>query len=185
VGVGALRAAFIDRDGVINETRMVDGVPRPPNRLDELVILSGVEEALRLLAARGLRRIVVTNQPDVARGTLARESVEEVNAGLLERLPLDAIMTCYHDDADGCDCRKPRPGLLRQAAADHGIDLARSFLVGDRWRDIEAGHAAGCLTLLVDAPYNRGRTGNPHYVVADLLDAARLITRLLDTPAEE
>jgi D-glycero-D-manno-heptose 1,7-bisphosphate phosphatase len=185
VGVGALRAAFIDRDGVINDTRMVDGVPRPPGKLDELVILSGVEEALALLKARGLRRIVVTNQPDVARGTLRRESVEEVNAGLLQRLPLDAIMTCYHDDADGCDCRKPRPGMLRQAAAAHGIDLGRSFLVGDRWRDIEAGRAAGCLTLLVDAPYNRGRTGDPHYVVADLLDAARLITRLLDTPAEE
>lgn len=185
MGVGALRAAFIDRDGVINDTRLVDGVPRPPDRLEDLVILPGVKEALELLAARGLRRIVVTNQPDVARGTLTRESVEEVNAGLMDRLPLDAIMTCYHDDADGCACRKPRPGLLVEGAKAQGVDLSRSFLVGDRWRDIEAGHAAGCLTLLVDAPYNRGRTGNPHHVVADLLDAARVITRLLDSPAEE
>ena len=184
MGVRALRAAFLDRDGVINAVRVEAGVPRPPNDVAELEILPGVPEALALLKGRGLRLVVVTNQPDVARGAQTRERVEEIHAALRQRLPLDEIRACYHDDADACACRKPRPGLLRDAARAHGIDLAASFLVGDRWRDIEAGRAAGCLTLLVAAPYNRDRTGDPHYVVADLLEAARLITRLLDTPAE-
>lgn len=185
MGIGALRAAFLDRDGVINGATVVDSVPRPPRSLAELKILPGVPEALALLAGHGLRRIVVTNQPDVVRGTQTRERVEEINASLMARLPLDAVRTCYHDDADRCACRKPRAGMLRDAAAAYGIDLARSFMVGDRWSDIEAGRAAGCLTLLVDAPYNRGRTGDPHYVVADLLDAARVITGLLEPTTEE
>jgi D-glycero-D-manno-heptose 1,7-bisphosphate phosphatase len=180
VGIGALRAVFLDRDGVLNGTRVEDGVPRPPRRVAELEILPRVPEAIAMLATGGLRLIVVTNQPDVARGTQTRERVEEINAALRQRLPLDAVMTCYHDDADNCACRKPRPGLILEAAREHGIDVSRSFLVGDRWVDIGAGRAAGCLTLLVDAPYNRGRTGEPHYVVADLLEAARVITRLLE-----
>ena len=185
MGIRALRAAFLDRDGVINRTLVDAGVPRPPSSLADLEILPRVPEALALLAGHGLRLIVVTNQPDVARGVQTRERVEEIHAGLLQRLPLNAVLTCYHDAADGCACRKPRPGLMHDAAKAYGIDLSRSFMVGDRWRDIEAGRAAGCLTLLVDAPYNRGRTGNPHYVVPDLLEAARIITRLIEPTAED
>jgi D-glycero-D-manno-heptose 1,7-bisphosphate phosphatase len=181
VGVRALRAAFLDRDGVLNRTMVVDGVPRPPSTVAELEVLPGVPEALEVLTSHGFTLVSVTNQPDVARGTQTRQRVEEINAALMERLPLRAVHTCYHDDADGCACRKPKPGLLRDAAKAYDIDLGRSFLVGDRWRDIEAGHAAGCLTLLVDAPYNRARTGSPHYVVPDLLQAARVIARLVES----
>lgn len=181
MGVRALRAAFLDRDGVLNATTVEDGVPRPPADADALEILPGVPEACALLAGRGLLLVAVTNQPDVARGTQTRERVEAINARLAEALRLDAVRACYHDDADGCACRKPRPGLLQEAARDLGIDLGKSFMVGDRWRDIGAGKAAGCLTLLVDAPYNRSRTGDPHFVVPDLLQAARIITGLLDS----
>ena len=185
MGVRALRAAFLDRDGVLNRALVDDGVPRPPRDLAELEVLPGVPEALALLAERGLLLVAVTNQPDVARGAQTRARVEEINAALLRQLPLKTVLTCYHDDADECACRKPRPGLLRDAAEAYGIDLARSFMVGDRSRDIEAGRAAGCLTLLVDAPYNRDRTGDPHHVVPDLLQAARVITRLLEPTTEE
>lgn len=173
------RAAFLDRDGVLNRLSVRDGAFRPPANVREVEILPGVTEALALLVARGLVLLGVTNQPDVARGTQSRAVVEEINRHLLSRLPLQAMLTCYHDDADGCPCRKPRPGLLLHGADEYGIDLGRSFMVGDRWSDIVAGGAAGCLTFLVDAPYNERQRCQPHYVVADLGEAARRIAALV------
>lgn len=171
------RAVFLDRDGVLNRTFVRDGVSYPPNGLDELEILPGVAEALALLAAHNLLLVVVTNQPDVARGTQTRAAVERINAGLCARLPqLNAVYTCFHDTPDNCACRKPKPGLLAQAAEAHAIDLPRSFLVGDRWSDIAAGRAAGCTTFLVDAPYNQRERCAPDYDVPDLRAAAQLIT---------
>src|SRR5688572_16259569 len=127
------RAVFLDRDGVINRTAVRDGTPCPPACVAEVEILPGVAEAMGLLAARGLPLIVVTNQPDVARGTQTAERVEAINALLARRLPITAFYTCHHDNGDGCDCRKPRPGMLIRAAREHAIDLSRSFMVGDRW----------------------------------------------------
>jgi D-glycero-D-manno-heptose 1,7-bisphosphate phosphatase len=173
------RAVFLDRDGVLNRVSMRDGVPRPPADVTEVEILAGVPEALALLRAHGLLLVGVTNQPDVARGTLERVAVERINQHLMSRLPLQAILTCYHDDADGCSCRKPRPGLLLRAAEERAIGLRASFMVGDRWSDVVAGQAAGCLTFLVEAPYNERQRCQPDYVVADLADAARRIVALV------
>ena len=173
------RAVFLDRDGVLNRLSVRDGVLRPPADVGEVEILPGVPEALALLLAHDLVLLGVTNQPDVARGTQARAAVEGVNRHLLSRLPLQAILTCYHDDADGCSCRKPRPGLLLRAAEERGIDLRASFMVGDRWSDVAAGRAAGCLTFLVDAPYNERQRCQPDHVVADLSEAARRIAALV------
>lgn len=180
MGVDAIvrRAVFLDRDGVLNRVSVRDGVPRPPAGVTEVEILAGVPEALALLRAHGLLLVGVTNQPDVARGTLERAAVERINQHLMSRLPLQAILTCYHDDADGCSCRKPRPGLLLRAAEERAIDLRASFMVGDRWSDVVAGQAAGCLTFLVGAPYNERQRCQPDYVVADLADAARRIALL-------
>jgi D-glycero-D-manno-heptose 1,7-bisphosphate phosphatase len=181
VGVDALmaRAVFLDRDGVLNRTEVRDGAPRPPATLAELELLPGVPEALGLLAGQGLRLVVVTNQPDVARGAARAEDVEAIHAHLLATLPLDAVFACYHDDADGCACRKPRPGLLHAAAAAHAIQLERSFLVGDRWRDIEAGRAAGCETFLLAQPYSQPERCSPDHTSPDLLSAAREIARTI------
>lgn len=170
------RAVFLDRDGVLNAAVLDDGVPRAPTGLAALEILPGVADALRLLQAHGFLRIVVTNQPDVARGRMTREAVEAIHHHLLATLPLDTILVCYHDDADACACRKPRPGLLRDAAGAYDVDLAGSFLVGDRWRDIEAGHAAGCTTFLVRRAYSG--PCHPAHEVADLAEAARRIVEL-------
>ena len=173
------RAVFLDRDGVLNRTAVRDGAPRPPLRLEELELLPGVEDALARLSATELLLVVVTNQPDVARGAARRDDVERIHAHLMGRLPIHAVFACYHDDADGCDCRKPLPGLLRRAAAEHDIDLGGSFLVGDRWRDIEAGRAAGCETFLLAREYSQRERCAPDHVAEDLAAAAGLIVGAL------
>ena len=155
MGVGHLSGrpvVFLDRDGVLNESFIgTDGVPRPPAGLAEFALVAGAAEACHRLGALGFLRIVVTNQPDVARGTQRREVVEAIHQQLRDQVSVDDIRVCYHDDADLCDCRKPKPGLLISAAHDWGIDLASSFMIGDRWRDVEAGRRAGCTTILIDA----------------------------------
>jgi D-glycero-D-manno-heptose 1,7-bisphosphate phosphatase len=170
-------AVFLDRDGVLIRTHVREGIPRPAATLPEVAILPGVPDALALLKRLGFVLVCVTNQPDVARGTQLRANVEAVNAHLLARLPLDDLRTCFHDDADGCACRKPRPGMLLAAARDLGLDLSRSVMVGDRWSDVRAGSAAGCLTILIDAPYNQRSRCTPDWVVPDLPGAAGRIEK--------
>ncbi len=166
------RAVFLDRDGVLNRAIVENGKARPPADLTELEILPDVPAALRALAARGYLLIVVTNQPDVARGQTSRSTVEALNAMLQACLPLDQVLVCYHDDADGCECRKPRPGMLLQAARAHGIDLSKSYMVGDRWRDIGAGQNAGCKTIFIDYGYAESMVTPPDHVASSLSQAA-------------
>jgi D-glycero-D-manno-heptose 1,7-bisphosphate phosphatase len=175
-------AVFLDRDGVLNRASVVNGVPHPPASVAECEILPGVPEAMALLKAAGLLLIVVTNQPDVARGTQTRDEVERINDRLRSQLPIDAVYVCYHDSADGCDCRKPKPGMLIRAAADHDLDLSNSFMVGDRSGDVLAGAAAGCKTFLVDLPYSKGDRCCPDARVTDLTDAARRIVETVSQP---
>lgn len=169
---GLQRAVFIDRDGVINEAVVRDGKPYPPSSVDALRVLPGVGDALRRLKTAGFQLIVVTNQPDVARGRQTRATVEQIHAALAAMLPIDDFRVCYHDDADDCACRKPRPGLLVEAARDRGVDLSASTMVGDRWRDIEAGQQAGCTTVFVDSGYSEKRPEAPDAVVTSLAGAA-------------
>ena len=147
----APRAVFLDRDGVLNAVIVRDGRPHPPRGLNELTIYPDVPGGLARLKRAGFSLVVVTNQPDVARGAQTRDGVDALNAHLKSALPLDEVRVCFHDDADGCSCRKPLPGLLTAAPL---YDLARSFMVGDRWRDIEAGQHAGCRTVFIDREYN-------------------------------
>jgi D-glycero-D-manno-heptose 1,7-bisphosphate phosphatase len=178
-------AVFLDRDGVLNRTFVRNGTPYPPMTLDEVEVLPGVAGALKRLSEHDLSLIVVTNQPDVARGTQTREMVEEINRHLAAALPvLTAFYVCYHDNKDACDCRKPGPGMLLQGAKEHGIDLSKSFMVGDRWSDVAAGATAGCRTFLLDVPYNQAQRCTPDYVVADLSQAADRILALLRDPAD-
>jgi D-glycero-D-manno-heptose 1,7-bisphosphate phosphatase len=169
------RAVFLDRDGVINQAIVRNGKPYPPASLDELVILPGVPEALARLRAAGFLLLVATNQPDVARGTQRREVVELMHARLLQALPLDEIYSCYEDGPD-CPTRKPNPGMLLDAAVKYGIDLAGSYMVGDRWRDIEAGRRAGCRTVFLDYGYQEKQPDPPADRTTDsLLGAAEWI----------
>lgn len=170
-----LRAVFLDRDGVINRAIVRQGRPYPPGNLAALEVLEGVNEALCRLRAAGFRLIVVTNQPDVARGTQQRVIVETMHEYLRATLPLDDLRVCYHDDCDNCRCRKPKPGLILDAAASHRIDTLRSYMVGDRWLDIEAGRRVGCATVFVDRGYNERRPLRPDKIVASLTEAAEWI----------
>jgi len=175
---GMRRAVFLDRDGVLNRAVLRGGKPYPPSSAAEVELLPDAQSALVSLRRLGFLLIVVTNQPDVARGAVSRESVEEIHRFLREALPLDDIRVCWHDDPDGCPCRKPLAGLLTDAARDHGIDLARSYMIGDRWRDIDAGHNAGCAGVLIGPGYGeRAPEREPEARVATVTEAARWISQ--------
>jgi len=169
------RAVFLDRDGVINRAIVRDGKPYPPASLLELAILPGVHEALHNLHDANYLLIVVTNQPDVARGIAKREDVEVMNAFLASQLPIDAFKSCYHDSGDKCSCRKPLPGALLQAAQEYNINLSKSFMVGDRWRDVEAGVSAGCKTFFINYHYAERKPHAPDFIVSSLLEAKEII----------
>lgn len=169
------RAVFLDRDGVINAAVLRDGKPYPPACADDVEILPGVAEALARLKRAGYVLVVVTNQPDVARGATSRAAIDAIHARLAAELPLDAIRACFHDDTDRCHCRKPAPGLLLDAARDLDLDLPGSVMVGDRWRDIEAGRAAGCRTVFINANYRERRPGGFDVELSSLAEAAAWI----------
>lgn len=155
---------------------MRNGRPYPPASLAEMEIAEGVLQALQALKDAGFLLIGVTNQPDVARGTQKQEVVESINLALMRALPLDEILVCYHDDGDDCACRKPKPGLLYQAAESYAIDLKTSFMIGDRWKDVEAGRQAGCKTVLIDYHYaEKGAATPPDCRVNSLPEAAAWI----------
>ena len=168
-------AVFLDRDGVITRPIVRAGKPYAPRSLEELELLPGVPEALNALRGAGYCLIVVTNQPDVARGIASRAEVDAMHRRLQSTLPLDAIRMCVHDDQDRCDCRKPLPGLITRAARELDIDCATSSLVGDRWRDVEAGRRAGCRTFFVDHAYEEPRPPSYDFKVSSLLEAAAII----------
>ncbi len=169
------RAVFLDRDGVLNAAVVRDGKPYPPATLDDFAIAADAPAALERLRAAGYRLIVVTNQPDVARGTQRRDVVEAMHARLRAALPIDDIRVCYHDEADGCECRKPAPGLITEAP-EH--DLHGSVIVGDRWRDVDAGRRAGLGgVVLIDRGYAEPMRSEPDVRVASLTDAADWILR--------
>jgi D-glycero-D-manno-heptose 1,7-bisphosphate phosphatase len=150
---GRRKAVFLDRDGVLNHAIVRDGKPHPPSTLDELQIEEEAPRELRRLISQGFILICVTNQPDVARGIQTRKAVESINDAIKRVLPLEDIRVCYHDEADHCRCRKPEPGLLLDASRDYDIDLSSSYLIGDRWKDIEAGNRAGCRSIWINRGY--------------------------------
>jgi len=169
------KAVFLDRDGVLNKSIVIDGKPFPPRSLGELQILAEALEGCQRLAAAGFKLICVTNQPDVTRGLMHANDLTAINASVVEQLRLDDLRVCIHSDEDNCDCRKPKPGMLIDAAKDHDLDLSKSYMVGDRWRDIEAGLAAGCRTVLIDYHYAERRPEGMNYTCNSLARAAQFI----------
>jgi D-glycero-D-manno-heptose 1,7-bisphosphate phosphatase len=170
------RAVFLDRDGVLNQAVLRDGAPHPPPSVADLHPVEGAREAIAALHDAGFLAVVITNQPDVARGAARRSDVDAINATLARSLALDAVYVCFHDDADGCDCRKPKPGLVRRAAVERAIDLKASYFVGDRAKDVQCGRAAGCTTLLIDFGYRETPADLcPDVKVASLAQAVRCI----------
>jgi D-glycero-D-manno-heptose 1,7-bisphosphate phosphatase len=173
------RAVFLDRDGVLNRPVVRDGLPFPPARLEEFELYPGVAEGCAELKAAGFLLIVVSNQPDVGRGTQTRGAVEAMHEKLRAAIPaLDSIEVCYHagERYNGpCDCRKPKPGMLLRAAAGHGIDLKGSFLIGDRWRDVDCAQVAGCRAVFIDHGYREPLRAKPEFAVASFSEAVATI----------
>jgi D-glycero-D-manno-heptose 1,7-bisphosphate phosphatase len=169
------RAVFLDRDGVINRALVIEGRPFPPSGVEELELLPRVAEAIERLKRAGFRLIIVTNQPDVATGRQRREVVEAMHERLRREILIDDIKVCYHSDQDACACRKPQPGMLLESAAEWALDLKRSFMIGDRWRDIEAGQAVGCKTILIRYEYDERQADKPDAIVNSLFEASELI----------
>ncbi len=172
-----VKAVFLDRDGVINANLERNGKQVAPTSLAEFRIFPGVAEAVRRLKDAGYLLVIVTNQPDIKNGITPLASMEAMHDEIRSLMPIDDIAICFHVDADQCACRKPKPGLLLDAAAKHGVDLHASYIVGDRWRDIEAGQAAGCRTILVDQGVPQERPSTPDHIATSLSEAADYILR--------
>lgn len=174
-----VKAVFLDRDGVISRAIVRDGLPFAPGAVADFDILPEAPEACRRLKQAGFLLVVATNQPDVGRGSMKKEIVEAMHAKMLASVPVDRVEVCYHPGhgQSNCDCRKPKPGLLLNAARELNIDLAQSWMVGDRWRDVDCGHAAGCRTIFIDRGYAENLKQSPDFRARDLAEAAEIILR--------
>ena len=172
------KAVFLDRDGVINRALVKDGLPESPKSLNELEILPGVKESILRLKKLNFICLVVTNQPDVQREKIKKNTIIKMNNFLKKKIELDDIFVCYHDDQDNCNCRKPKPGLLLQARKKWNVDFKKSFIVGDRWRDIQAGKKVGCKTIFLDYRYKDIKPKNPDFVTDTLLNATYIIEKV-------
>jgi len=167
------RAVFLDRDGVLVEALVRDNRAFAPVALDEFRLEKDAALHVGRLAEAGLLPIVVTNQPEMARGLIAPAVLEEMHERLRKAVPLEDVFVCVHDAGEGCGCRKPKPGMLHAAAEKWDIDLARSFMVGDRGSDVEAGWAAGCYTVLIERPYSG--SARPDARARDLASAVDVV----------
>jgi D-glycero-D-manno-heptose 1,7-bisphosphate phosphatase len=170
------RAVFIDRDGVLNKSLVIDGKPYAPKTLDDFIIFPDISDAVKKLKKKGFILIVVTNQPDVGNGIVAREIVVSMNAILNNKFYFDSIKVCFHSQSDNCSCRKPKPGMLLEAASEFQIDLNKSFMVGDRKSDVDAGNEAGCYTFFIDHDYrNSEKSFNADNTVKSFSEAVNII----------
>jgi D-glycero-D-manno-heptose 1,7-bisphosphate phosphatase len=180
------RAVFLDRDGVINKPVVREGRPQPPAEVNDWELYEDVPAGCAQLEAAGYLLVVVTNQPDVARGAQTRRVVEAMQRKMLAALPQIArVEVCWHagvDWADPCDCRKPQPGMVLRAANALNIDLTQSFLIGDRWRDVDCGHAAGCRTVFIDRNYSEALKQPPDWSVQSFGQAVEVILRTESAP---
>jgi D-glycero-D-manno-heptose 1,7-bisphosphate phosphatase len=143
--------------------------------LEDFELYPGVVEAILKLKSADFLTIIVTNQPDVSRGWVEEERVHLINNKIRELISIDDIKICFHDNSSNCECRKPMPGMLLEAASEWDIDLSKSFMVGDRFGDVSAGVSAGCVTILVGEGDLKGEHPEPDYRASSLLEAAAKI----------
>lgn len=169
-------AVFLDRDGVIVVPEFREGRSYAPRSLESFKLFPDAQSSVQRLADAGLLVVVVTNQPDVGAGLVSLTTVQAMHTQLARDLPIHSIKVCLHTRAENCICRKPRPGMLIDAADELGIDLASSFMVGDRESDILAGKTVGCTTIFIDLGYtSEPMPAHPDYNVRNLTEAVEII----------
>lgn len=171
------KAIFLDRDGIINKVIIRNGKPSSPRRFEEFRFLPNVKKNLKIFKKMGFLNIIFTNQPDVSRGFLEIEELEKMHKLIAEKLPVDDIKFCPHDDSDNCPCRKPKPGLILQAVKKWSIDLKKSYVIGDSWKDMGAGRAASCQTIMIKRKYNKDLK-DYNFKVNSLKEAIEIIKKL-------
>lgn len=171
------KCVFLDRDGVINDVILKNGNPHPPINVQGVRILKNVNKSLISLKKSGFYLAVITNQPDVSRKITTKKQVEAINNYIMSKLPLDEINTCFHDNFHNCQCRKPQPGMILDVAKRKNIDLTKSFMIGDRKSDIEAGKKAGCKTIFIDNNYNEEKPKNYDFKAVSLYAASQIILK--------
>ena len=162
------KAIFLDRDGVVNLPVVINNKPYPPRNVFGTQIMPNIANILSWTNKMGYLNIIVTNQPDISRGTQSEDNVIAINKYLYDNIPIDDIYVCIHDDKDGCFCRKPKSGLLHWAGIEHNIDLKLSWMIGDRKSDIIAGISAGCKTIFIDYNYNEIKPIDANYIIKDI-----------------
>ncbi len=174
------RAVFLDRDGVLNRSIVRAGRPYPPSKLAEFSLYEDVPKGCKRLKAAGFFLAVVTNQPDVGRGTQQESEVEAIHQVLRKALPLDRVEVCYHGGEEfgqACDCRKPQPGMVLRVARECALDLKASYLIGDRWRDVNCARAAGCAAIFMDHGYAEALREAPDFIVRTFTEAVDVVLR--------
>ena len=168
-----MRGVFLDRDGILNKTYFQGKIPIPPSNLDEVEIIPGVIEAIKLFSENNFLPVVITNQPDISRGVNTVEIVESINQKIGDLTGINHFYICPHDDQHMCSCRKPKPGLIHLSASELTLELTGSIMVGDRWRDVAAGQALNLTSYFVDYSYDEKKPNEPFIKVSSLLDAAQ------------
>jgi D-glycero-D-manno-heptose 1,7-bisphosphate phosphatase len=181
---GLRPAVFLDRDGVIVVPQFRDQRSYAPRRLEDFRLYPDAASSLQRLKRAGFLLAVVTNQPDVGNGLTPRSEVEAMHEIMTRELPVDAVRACFHGQGDNCDCRKPKPGMILEMARKLGVDLEKSFMVGDRKSDVEAGRAAGCATVFIDLGYAEPAPAAPDFTVHSIAEAADVIIENAPTGQE-
>jgi len=171
------KAVFLDRDGVLNEVVFHPGINKPssPWKISEFKLINDIKKPLDMLKEMGFLLFVFSNQPDISRGNIKRGTTEQIDTILYEKFPITEIMVCPHDDKDNCSCRKPKPGMILKLSKKYGIDLKKSFVVGDDEKDMKVGKNAGCFCVLIDTTYNKPL--KEKFRVKNLLSAVKIIEK--------
>lgn len=172
------RAIFLDRDGVINKARFVNGKHLSPVLAEEVELYKDAKRSIRKLRKLGFLIFIVTNQPEISRGNLRAADSDEINAIISKEIEPEEIVTCPHDDSDGCSCRKPLPGMITGLIARYELEPSRCYLVGDRRKDIEAGLAAGVKSIQIDRGYPEGLSPAMISSAKSLYGAVRIIQKM-------
>jgi D-glycero-D-manno-heptose 1,7-bisphosphate phosphatase len=172
------KAIFLDRDGVIIKSKIVNHKPFAYKTINEIKIITGVKKYISLFKKEGWKVIVITNQPDVKYGHNTFANVEKINKYLKNFLSIDEFYVCYHGNKDNCKCRKPKCGLFFKAKKKYDIDFNLSYMIGDRWSDVKAGNSAGCKTFFIDYFYNEKLAKNYTYKVKSFTEAAKIILKI-------
>ena len=160
------KGLFLDRDGVVNHSVIRYNKPYAPLNIKQVKIIPAIKNVIKFAKKNGFKVFIITNQPDVSRGLTKKEKVEEINKFINKELcDVDYIFTCYHDNQDQCECRKPKPGAFIALSQKYNIDLTKSIMVGDRAKDIEAAKNANCSSVFIDYGYNEIKPTDQTYTI--------------------